>query len=44
LLVAFLEQFAVTAIGTQGESLTLRRLVSQVAAAREDALGEAGAA
>jgi hypothetical protein len=25
LLVAFLEQFAVTAIGTQGESLTLRR-------------------
>jgi hypothetical protein len=43
LLVALLEQFAVTAIGAQGEALTVRRLAGDVAAARADALDEAGA-
>lgn len=43
LLVALCEQFAVTAVAAQGESLTVRRLAGDVAAARDDALDEAGA-
>lgn len=42
-LLALLEQATVTAVGAQGEELTVRRLASQVAAHRADVLDEAGA-
>jgi hypothetical protein len=42
-LLALLEQATETAIGAQGEPLTVRRLEALTAAARADALDEAGA-
>lgn len=42
-LLALLEQATTTAIGAQGEPLTVSRLAGDVAAARADALMEAGA-
>ncbi|BDE16851.1 MULTISPECIES: hypothetical protein [Mycobacterium] len=43
MLVALLEHFAVTAIGAQGEELTIARLAGDLAAARDDILQEHGA-
>jgi hypothetical protein len=43
MLVALLEQFAVTAIGSQGEELTVARLEGDLKAARDEVLREQGA-
>lgn len=43
MLVALLEHFAVTAVGAQGEELTIRRLEGDLQAARGDVLREQGA-